>query len=72
MGKYEPSEKGMVEKNLRLLNNDMYSESDKAYLVSIMPKIVLIMQNINNKDDDLVYDCLFHAVCLKQLSAVRG
>lgn len=71
MEKYEPTEKEMVQINMGLLADSMYSDEDRECLVAMMPEIIVTMQQINEKDDTLVYDCLFHAICLKRLAMLR-
>ena len=72
MGGFEPTETEMVKMNIGLLANEMYTDEDRECLLAIMPEIVTTMQRINKKDDSLVYDCLFHAVCLKRLAMLRA
>jgi len=68
MESFEPTIEEMFEINLQLLNDKMYSDFDREYLVGVMPEIIQTMQEINKQDHSLMYDDLFHAICLKRLN----
>lgn len=70
MESFEPTTQEMVELNLQLLKNSMYSDTEKECIIEIMPDIIQTMQKINDRDNSLVYEDLFHAICLKRLSAL--